>query len=697
VVRIGSCASWRSAVAAAALAGLLSGGLAPPAGAAAPATDPLPARARAARDRALARLVEERTADGHWNEITDLNVVCAATYVVMLRTGGLIANADAARREALLVRHMVRQANADGGFYKYVGSPSSVVVTRLAVTALRLADGRVHPAGRPPAWFQPSPGLGAPLREEIGRTLDRAEGFLKDGRWPGGTEFELDHFWLARVLEPLADPVSGRPLPPVLPPEFVAGIQRTPPLRAAAHPLSLNMRRAAAPMVLLAAASRAPGFEPFTSTALRRRAVTDLVERIRETQNPSGGWFHIPVYTMLSLAALRQVGVPADDPCVRRGMAHLAAQMAPSGDGGLVFDAFASEVWDTCQGLRALGASGGSLPPEQLAAAVEFVLDAQTPDGRFSYGAGDLLDADNDTTGTALTALTGVCRALDAPHRERVARAVTRGVASLRPYQERHGGFPAWDRGGLHPLPGSMSVANQFALDTPSADVAARVLSGLSRAGVPPGDPAVRAAWRFLADTQDAHGRWWCRWSAGYVPGTAWSLIALGQSGIDGRLAGRGGDPNAARAGRAARRGQDFLLRCQHADGSWGETLRADRDSRLAGSGPSSPSLTALAVCALLEVGQNPEAPAVRRGVEYLVGRQETDGRWSDPEPHCTAIARSSYYPYSLDARCLPIVALAQYLEALERGPRQAAGPDSSGKESVSVPDRTAWRTAPHP
>jgi len=97
----------------------------------------LAVRVRRARNLALDHLLDTRTAEGCWRQPFDLSAMSGAAYVVMLRTTGLIEQAGAARDEMMLVRHMLRQRNRDGGFFKFPGSPSSRAVTALVLTALR--------------------------------------------------------------------------------------------------------------------------------------------------------------------------------------------------------------------------------------------------------------------------------------------------------------------------------------------------------------------------------------------------------------------------------------------------------------------------------------------------------------------------------------------------------------------------------
>src|SRR6185503_14674635 len=130
--------------------------------------------------------------------------------------------------------------------------------------------------------------------------------------------------------------------------------------------------------------------------------------------------------------------------------------------------------------------------------------------------------------------------------------------------------------------------------------------------------PPARRAIRFLQRTQEAEGAWYGRWGCNYLYGTYLALWALWKIGVDP-------------ADRAVRRGAAWLLRCQNPDGGWGESLASYDDPSLKGKGPSTPSQTAWAVLGLLAAGHR-EDESVRRGVEFLLARQAADGSWPEEE-----------------------------------------------------------------
>ena len=78
------------------------------------------------------------------------------------------------------------------------------------------------------------------------------------------------------------------------------------------------------------------------------------------------------------------------------------------------------------------------------------------------------------------------------------------------------------------------------------------------------------------------------------------------------------------------RKSVDWLLAKQNTDGGWGESCASYVDASYRGRGPSTASQTAWALLALLAAGEGGH-PATGRGVSYLVETQLSDGSWDEP------------------------------------------------------------------
>ena len=123
-----------------------------------------------------------------------------------------------------------------------------------------------------------------------------------------------------------------------------------------------------------------------------------------------------------------------------------------------------------------------------------------------------------------------------------------------------------------------------------------------------------------------------------------------------------GEDLNAPYVRRAVR----WLESCQNADGGWGETLLSYADPALAGKGESIPSQTAWALLGLLAAGEA-ENPAVARGIRFLIETQRSDGSWDDPFWNATGFPRVFFLKYHLYPVYFPLWALGVYRSALQR------------------------------
>ena len=64
--------------------------------------------------------------------------------------------------------------------------------------------------------------------------------------------------------------------------------------------------------------------------------------------------------------------------------------------------------------------------------------------------------------------------------------------------------------------------------------------------------------------------------------------------------------------------------------------------------------------------------PAVRRGVDYLLQHQGADGFWREPEFTATGFPRVFYLRYHGYAKFFPLWALARYRNLAQSGERPA-------------------------
>ncbi len=109
------------------------------------------------------------------------------------------------------------------------------------------------------------------------------------------------------------------------------------------------------------------------------------------------------------------------------------------------------------------------------------------------------------------------------------------------------------------------------------------------------------------------------------------------------------------------KKGADWLVAIQNTDGGWGENCDSYRlDYKGYQPAPSTASQTAWALLGLMAAGEV-DHPAVARGVNYLKATQETDGLWSQAHYTGGGFPRVFYLNYHGYPKFFPLWALARY------------------------------------
>jgi squalene-hopene/tetraprenyl-beta-curcumene cyclase len=109
------------------------------------------------------------------------------------------------------------------------------------------------------------------------------------------------------------------------------------------------------------------------------------------------------------------------------------------------------------------------------------------------------------------------------------------------------------------------------------------------------------------------------------------------------------------------KRGADWLIAIQNSDGGWGENCDSYKlDYKGYEPAPSTASQTAWALLGLMAAGEV-DHPAVARGVNYLKATQEKDGLWSQAHYTGGGFPRVFYLNYHGYPKFFPLWALARY------------------------------------
>ena len=365
----------------------------------------------------------------------------------------------------------------------------------------------------------------------------------------------------------------------------------------------------------------------------RKRALKAAIDWIVSHQEADGSWGGIQPPWVYSLIALSTLGYRLDHPVVAKGLEGFRQHWSlPSEDGrALRVQACLSPAWDTCLAMRGLLDSG--VPPDHPAvrrAAAWLIREEIRVKGDWAVyrphlePSGWAFEFDNvhypdiDDSAIIVTDLALARMNDDAGERARAA-SVDRAVAWLTGMQGSGGGWAAFDWNNESRELAEIPFADfGELLDPPSVDVTAHVLEMYGMLGYGMDHPPVRRGLAYIWDQQEHDGAWFGRWGVNYVYGTGAVLPALQALGVD-------------MTQPRVRRAVEWLLAHQNPDGGWGETCVSYPDPSLRGQGESTPSQTSWALIALIAAGEALSEP-VRRGVEFLLQRQQDDGTWDEPQ-----------------------------------------------------------------
>lgn len=397
-------------------------------------------------------------------------------------------------------------------------------------------------------------------------------------------------------------------------------------------------------------------FEPLIPKGLRKHALKKAETWIVERLNGTGGLGAIFPAMVNAYEFLDAVGYASDHPY--RQTALLAIQQLLLIDHDEAYcQPCVSPIWDTglaCLALQEVDKEGNR---GAVMRALSWMKDRQLLDQPGDWretkphlrGGGWPFQFENshypDLDDTSVVAW-----AMEEAADDSFSFAIERAAEWVAGMQSENGGFGSFDADNTHYYLNEIPFADHGALlDPPSSDVTARCITLLARArdGERYRDVIARAI-AYLRKEQEVHGAWFGRWGTNYIYGTWSVLIGLEAAGVDHD------DP-------AVRHAVRWLTSIQRPDGGWGESNDCYHDPGLAGQGARSTSFqTAWAVLGLLAAGEY-DSEVVRRGVQFLLGRQEALGLWSDEEFTAPGFPRVFYLKYHGYAQYFPLWALACY------------------------------------
>ena len=397
-------------------------------------------------------------------------------------------------------------------------------------------------------------------------------------------------------------------------------------------------------------------WKPFRKIA-RKRALSWVIEHQEEQGDFSG----IQPAMLNSLLAYHYEGISKNDPKWVKGLEAVERFLIKKKEGTLM-QACVSPLWDTAIAANALCDSGMSTDHPALVKAAKWILSKQivkkgdwaikNPKVEPGGGAFEFyneLYPDCDDTAEILIFLNRI-KLPDSYQKLQESGKATSWLLSM---QCQSGGWAAFDIDNEQEILNQVPFADHGAmLDPPSADVSGRVLWLLGQLDFKKNHPKVKRVINFLKGKQESNGSWWGRWGVNYIYGSWLALTGLASIGEDMS------QPYVCRS-------MKWFEDHQNEDGGWGETCESYKIPSLAGKGNSTASQTAWAVMGMIAGGEE-ESLAVKRGIEFLLNRQEPHGSWYEDEFTGTGFPIHFFIKYHMYQHFFPLMALGRYRSVLK-------------------------------
>lgn len=555
-----------------------------------------------------------------------------------------------------------------GGFNIYPGGPADPSASVKAYTALKLAD--IDPASEPMARLRN-------VILDLGG-IQSANSYVKINLslfglyprqhvptippelvlLPGGVLYEMSS-WTRAIVVPLSIVQARGGVRPV-PPDFNLHEIEAPGV-------SFRLPRRDRLSLIFYGIDRGLKIWHYRGNQKVKNAAIRAAEKwMLDHTRYSNGLGAIYPSMMYLIMALDSLGYPKDHPDYIEAVQQFDALMSESED-TLFFQPCFSPVWDTAYAMFALGETG-NVEEEPMRRAADWLIAREVRrKGDWSVKRPDLepsgwaFEFDNehypdiDDTAMVLLALMHA-RASDP---EAQARCERRAMNWLIGMQSKDGGWAAFDVDNDWQLLNKVPFADHNAmLDPTCPDITGRVLESLIRRGYGMSHPAIARGVEYLLKNQEPNGSWYGRWGVDYIYGAFLAIRALKHA-------------RAAAAREPVAKAAYWLSQIQNSDGGWGESCESYVNNRFV-AGPSTPSQTAWALIGLLAADPGAHPDAVRRGLDYLLRTQNSDGTWDEDLATGTGFPNVFYLRYTLYRNYFPIIALNMARRELSAEPALA-------------------------
>lgn len=555
------------------------------------------------------------------------------------------------------IRSILARQNDDGGFYIYPQGPSEVNATVKAYFALKLAgldvgDPRLAKARE---CILSLGGIQA-ANSYVKINLSLFNLYPREGTPTvppelmlfGNLLYEMSS-WTRAIVIPLSIVQSMNPARPV-PAGFTLEELFTPgvPVTFQSDHKLFSWRR-----VFLTIDQGLKLWERIAPKAIRRLAIRKAERWILDRTRYTDGLGAIYPPMQYSIMALDLLGYAHDHADRAEAQQQFDRLMVHTED-RFFFQPCFSVVWDTAIAAHALGEAGVA-PNSALQRCGDWLLSKEVRrKGDWSVKrpklepSGWYFEYANeyypDIDDTAMVLLAlNHARSGDEVSHQACIERATTWLASM---QSKNGGWAAFDADNDWDFLSHVPFADHNAMIDPACpDITGRVLEALCL-HLPQGHPTIKRGVEFLIKTQEADGSWYGRWGVDYIYGTFLALRGLQAAGESDREV-------------HVLRGGEWLRSIQNADGGWGESCESYANEVFTAA-PSTASQTAWAVLGLI-AGGDTNSSSVQRGIEYLIDAQRNDGTWHEELATGTGFPRVFYLTYHMYRQAFPILALSTY------------------------------------
>jgi squalene-hopene/tetraprenyl-beta-curcumene cyclase len=616
-------------------------------------------------------LLGEQKPDGYWNGELMVDSTLVSDTIIYHHWNGKVDREW--QRKA--VNHIFSMQLPDGGWNIYYGGPSEVNATIKAYLALKLTgvsvtDRRMLKAREVALQFG-----GVPRMNTFSKLYLALIGLfpweyvptipcevLLLGKWFHVNFWDMSN-WSRSMLVPLAIINHFKPTRPVkvnLDELYPAGIHER-DLALAPDPEKISLRNFFLWLDRLhkfAEWFAEHKIHPFRKTALKK-CENWMLERFEGTD----GLAAIFPAMLNALIALKALGYPDDHPQVARA-AHELKKLEHEEKNSVRIEPCFSPVWDTAIVLICLHESGVSENDPRLKKAAEWLIEkeirfrgdwvhknpAKAEPSGWVFEFNNKWNPDVDDAAMVLLAL----RKIPTDNPKKRDECFKRGVKWMMTFQCKDGGWASFDKDCTKNILEKVPFADHNAmLDPECADITARILELLGYEGWSNGHHQIQEALEFIRAHQEEDGSWYGRWGVNYIYGTWQVLRGMRAMNLDMNE-------------DWLQRSRAWLESVQHEDGGWGERCNTYDDPVFKGQGPSTASQTAWAVMGLCAFDE-PENPALKRGIEFLTRTQNPDGSWTEHETTGTGFPKVFYLKYDIYRNAWPLLALATYKKIQEQ------------------------------